>query len=634
MKEKEKRFEQAASAVAALLVAFAGFMLWRSGKAPSVPRAREVRVAWRCAEPDGPCRVVSDVERCTTCHDPSAHPKRVVLIDAHADIGCVACHGGDGYALEKKSAHDGKGDEQARCAACHTETTAALASPAKAAWARFTSAPEPALARDATDYAPDLTQGRALFRSMRCGACHVTRPLVAARADVDAHDVSPPATPLDVLAARSTPSQLAAALEKHAPNDLGLDATARAAVAAHLASIESSDASTPLPHRASVPGSSADEGKILWGKLACVACHDALHIDISNVAERRTADWIAWYLANPPRANPSSRMPTLRLSSREASSLAQHLVRAKPTFEAPPSTRHDGEAIVRDGHCAACHAAKLEPQRPLDASKPLVDHAGYHFDGAARRALETYLKSRHPVRVRPDFRVPPRTGEEAFASLGCAGCHALDDPNDKHAGPSLFGEGLRVQPQWLFEFLRAPQRHAVRPPFHPEWAYRELVPAEHATPRMPTFALDESTATALVRFFVDRDSASYPYAAAPQPQLAGDALTTAIADVTHKDRGACLGCHTIAPPDVARARESEGKLAPPLSLAHDRLRASWIEACILQPSTWVSGMPALERPREEIVHVRDLVLLLRDRTVLPPAGAEGQIPALGLGDLY
>ena len=33
------------------------------------------------------------------------------------------------------------------------------------------------------------------------------------------------------------------------------------------------------------------------------------------------------------------------------------------------------------------------------------------------------------------------------------------------------------------------------------------------------------------------------------------------------------------------------------------------------------------------VRVRDLVMLLRERTVLPPAGAETQIPALGLGDL-
>jgi cytochrome c2 len=619
-----KRFEQAATAVAALLVAFAGFTLWRSGKAPSLPHAREVRVAWRCAEAEGPCKIVSDLERCTTCHEPDAHPKRAVLIDAHADVGCVACHGGDGYALEKKAAHDGISDEQSRCAACHTETTAASASPAKAAWARFTSTSVPAVTGDATDYAPDLTRGRALFSSLRCGACHVTRQA----------DESPPATPLDVLSARSTPAELAAALDKHAPTNLALDAAARATVAQHLAAMESTDAFTALPHRASVPGSSADEGKILEGKLACAACHEALHVDISNIGERRTQDWVAWYLADPARANPSSRMPNLRLSAREASSLAQHLVRSKAAIEAPSSKKNDGDAILANGKCAACHAAKLTPTRALDATKPLVDHAGYHFDEATKRALSTYVKSQRAVRVRPDLRVPPRAGETAFASLGCSGCHALDDPSTKLAGPSLFGEGLRVQPQWLFDFLRAPQRHPVRPPFHPEWAYRELVPAEHATPRMPTFALTEAEATALVRFFVDRDGASYPYAAAPRPELAGESLASAIADVTHKDRGACLTCHTIAPPDVARARESEGKLAPPLALAHDRLRPAWIEACILQPSVWVTDMPALERPRDQIDHVRDLVLLLRDRTVLPPAGAEGLVPALGLGDLY
>jgi hypothetical protein len=150
---------------------------------------------------------------------------------------------------------------------------------------------------------------------------------------------------------------------------------------------------------------------------------------------------------------------------------------------------------------------------------------------------------------------------------------------------------------------------------------------------MPTFVLDERDATELVRFFTARDGASFPYAATPHVMLGGDALTTAIGDLTHKDRGACTSCHTVAIPDVARAREDSDKLAPPLALAHDRLRPEWIEACMMQPEAWVAGMPAFARPLDSIDRVRDLVMLLRDRTQLPPAGAEGNIPALGLGDL-
>ncbi len=182
-------------------------------------------------------------------------------------------------------------------------------------------------------------------------------------------------------------------------------------------------------------------------------------------------------------------------------------------------------------------------------------------------------------------------------------------------------------PQWLFDFLRAPDRHPVRPPLHPEWAYRDLVPAERVARRMPTFVLGERDLASLVRFFADRDGASFPYAASPDAALVGDALTSAIADVTHKDRGGCMSCHTIGIPDVTRAREDGEKLAPPLALAHDRLRPEWIEACLVQPESWVARMPPFARPLSEIDRVRDLLLLLRERTVLPAPGAEGLVPA-------
>jgi hypothetical protein len=186
----------------------------------------------------------------------------------------------------------------------------------------------------------------------------------------------------------------------------------------------------------------------------------------------------------------------------------------------------------------------------------------------------------------------------------------------------------------LFEYLRAPERHPVRPPFHPEWAFRDLVPADRVAVRMPTYALDEARTTSLVRFFSDRDHAPYPFSAASTVghDFSGDALTSAIADYTHKDRGACSSCHTVAIPDVARAQQDLDKLAPPLALAHDRLRPDWIDECILQAPKWVTGMPAFGKP-EQAARLRDLVLLLRERTVLPPAGSEGSVPALGLGDL-
>lgn len=577
------------------------------------------------------------------------HSHASTLVTGHAELGCVACHGGDGGAVAKAAAHVGLAPlgpaVEARCATCHEETAPVAPAPAKLAWAKWIAGRDSTTATPIAtplpvdvDLAPSLTAGRALFRSLRCGACH------------EARDVSPLSTPLEVLALRGSSAQLARAIVDHARTgvDLGLDESRATAVATHLRSIETPDAATQVVHRASVPGSSAEEGRTLYEKLACATCHET-RIKLAPLLASRTPDWVAYFLADPAHANPASTMPSFRLSRREAASLAQLLAKPYALHEPPPDAsnsahKKEGEAIIATSKCGSCHGQATARSGPTLARYgethnlaaieiELTTHAGYRLDEPARRALTAYVLSQRVVDVRPDVRVHADAGAALFASLGCNACHGLDDLA-VHAGPSLFGEGLRVRPQWLFDFLRAPDRHPVRPALHPEWAYRELVPADRVTARMPTYALTAEMTTSLVRFFTSRDDASFPYDAPPTVTLTGDALTSAIGDLTHKDRGACMTCHTLAQPDVARAREEGDKLAPPLALAHDRLRAAWIEACILQPQVWVTGMPPFARPLADGTRARDLVLLLRDRTVLPAPGAEGTVPALGLGDVF
>lgn len=703
---KPARFELVVSATAAILLSFAGYSLWRTGSQEpewsswqrawstltdeaGAPKIRETTVAWRCAPGDGgACNPSSETERCTTCHlgstDPRGtadaprvlreHPNRGTLIDHHAELGCVACHGGDGLALERAPAHEGLATlenaavptVEARCALCHDDMRPGLTSSARGAWARWlerregkTPAAEAVEKPTPPNLASSLTLGRALYRSLRCAGCH-------------GGDDDSPATPLDTLGLRSTAAELATSLASHAARSgfvLSLDEESTLSVVARLRSIEASDAATSLQHRASVPGSSAAEGRVLVSALGCAACHEVgapraddglLHIDLVPIVATRTPDWIAYYLADPHRANAAATMPSLRLSPREAASIAQHLVPTSPPHSDAPGSGVEvacpvngkpvnmtreacGEAIITASKCAACHTSKRDGVLSAPSlarygdehdgaatSTTLASHRGYHFDADATRALAVYLASRRGTRVREDLRVPAKKGVVIYTALGCRGCHGQ---GDEVAGLSLFGEGLRVRPQWLFEFLRAPDRHPVRPALHPEWAYRDLIPAERATRRMPTFTLAEGELTSLVRFFAERDGATFPYSSGREPVLVGDALTSAIADVTHKDRGGCMACHTVGVPDVARAREDGEKLAPPLAFAHDRLRPEWIEACLVEPEDWVTRMPAFARPLPEIDRVRDLVLLLRERTVLPGGGSEGLVPPLGLGDL-
>jgi mono/diheme cytochrome c family protein len=609
-----RRFEALASLVAAVLLALAGSVLWRQAPPEPAP-ATPVTVAWRCAPGSSPCVVVAEAERCTRCHD-APHAKIDKGVVGHETLGCVVCHGGDGAATARGAAHVGllSGGVEARCALCHVDTIVS----------------KPAHAR-ATYQADALARGRMFFRDYRCGACHVAR------------DGSPSATPLETLGLRGTTSQIVAGLETHGAFpvlDLHLDAAARQSVAARLRGLETPEAATALLHRANVPGSSAEEGKTLYANLGCSPCHDDFHMKLDDIVRRRTADWLAYDLANPRMANAASTMPSFHLSAREASSLALHLVGQPPADAPTHGDAKEGEALMKAAHCDACHAAKLAPQGPSlmgygdthdDATVMalLANHRGYALSESRRHDLATYVVSHVSTTVRPDLRVPAHEGEQLYGDLVCGGCHKLDDTD----ALSLHGEGSRVRPQWLFEFLRAPDKHRVRPAYHPELAYRDLVPAERVTRRMPVYDLDDAQITSVVRFFTERDGASYPYASASPPELTGEALTGAIGDLTRKDRGACLSCHTVTWPDPATAREQGERLAPPLALAHERLRPEWVDAVITQPDRWVHGMPAFDRPAPEVARLRDLVFLLRDRTVLPPAGAEGTVPALGLGNL-
>jgi len=101
---------------------------------------REIQRAQGKQPPGGPGVVEIEaplgVERCLTCHhDLAAAPDaaHAALLDQHPPLftGCVACHGGDGRALEPSRAHARSGPERldqaewipARCAICHPPGT-------------------------------------------------------------------------------------------------------------------------------------------------------------------------------------------------------------------------------------------------------------------------------------------------------------------------------------------------------------------------------------------------------------------------------------------------------------------------------------------------------------------------------
>jgi cytochrome c1 len=127
--------------------------------------------------------------------------------------------------------------------------------------------------------------------------------------------------------------------------------------------------------------------------------------------------------------------------------------------------------------------------------------------------------------------------------------------------PVLRGEGAKVQPDWLFDFLIAP--YIVR---------------THVNVRMPTFGLTPEQSTALVRWFAARADQPWPFEldddSVVQPELldAGEAAF---------DKNQCNSCHPAG--GVNPSNPDMSNWGPDLSIAAERLKNDWIHEWLKDP---------------------------------------------------
>ncbi len=140
------------------------------------------------------------------------------------------------------------------------------------------------------------------------------------------------------------------------------------------------------------------------------------------------------------------------------------------------------------------------------------------------------------------------------------------DESGKFAPPFLGDLGERVQPDWLYRFLKSP-----------DWEYsrRGGQPIRPKVPlKMPTFGFTDAQAADLVRYFALTAEATYPFAeeaSSPAPQ---DLRATG--QLIVKEGLDCRGCHEL---DGA----TKEALGPSLDHLAGRLRRDWTRRYIQFP---------------------------------------------------
>jgi cbb3-type cytochrome oxidase cytochrome c subunit len=239
------------------------------------------------------------------------------------------------------------------------------------------------------------------------------------------------------------------------------------------------------------------------------------------------------------------RMPQFGFTDEEAQAITivlQGLTREKMPLEsvrrlaARDQAVEEGRKIVRDFNCQGCH---------------ILDGSGGAIRESIARNLMAEGKSEDEARtLAPSF-----------------------------APPILEGEGSKVQPDWLFRFLKGPT--PIRP-----WLQV----------RMPTFGLSDQQANTLVHHFAARDRRDFPFQTLDQQPPAGGELQAAL-KMFGPDYFNCWNCHQKGAQKPPGPPEG---WAPDLMLAHERLNPDWIARWIENPQKLMPGtrMPTFYDPED------------------------------------
>ncbi len=165
--------------------------------------------------------------------------------------------------------------------------------------------------------------------------------------------------------------------------------------------------------------------------------------------------------------------------------------------------------------------------------------------------------------------------------------------------PPLFGEGVKVQTEWLYRFLREPDQ------------IRYLKTGI----RMPKFNMSSDEARILANYFAAADGAIYPYEAIPQSDQEYLAEMQDLFSTNHAERASehsylqeswqmlsttlCIKCHSVGgrefATDPGKPNDPNVTHAPNLERVNSRLRPDWLSVWVSNPK-WITPYTAMPIP--------------------------------------
>lgn len=571
------------------------------------------------------------VDRCESCHDPAKHSGTALTNHPIERFGCTPCHGGQGLATDKRSAHEAQPDwerplfsnaeREAACGTCHADAPTGL---------------------------DRLARGRRAIAERGCSGCH------------EVPGVGPPdfAPALDGLAAKVGPAWVRAWLidpkplnEAHRMPRFSLDPDQVEALVAFLLS-------TPKPTLDALEGEGdAERGREAVATRRCATCHlvggrgGTLGPSLDAAGAKLDPTWLYNYLRDVHRLRPTSRMPGFKLPAAEAADIVAYAKEELVPDEAElPWAKHAGpvdeklaprgkELFVELG-CRGCHelqglpfsrasvsltvfgdrrATELFPASsgprltdvPSWVAKKVLEPRAFEVAGAQRAVMPAFampaeeaeaigiaIGALKPERVpapwkrgaeRGKARLPTGETLRLVDRYRCLVCHRVGDTGGDVSKVPLDGVASRLARPWLDEFLRSP-----------------LTVRMEQAERMPVLGIEPAEATRLANWLESSladERIGEPPAPTDEEAARGKGL--------YRKHG-CAGCHVA---------EGEGEIkAPVLDGANRRLKFAYVLALLEQGSKLApeGRHPAEVHPSKEARAMAAYVMSL------PPPATESE----------
>jgi len=222
-----------------------------------------------------------------------------------------------------------------------------------------------------------------------------------------------------------------------------------------------------------------DQGKKLIENLGCWGCHKMKGFEdlpkvgpnLTKLAEKTNPEWVARWLTNPRAFRHNTKMPRF--------------------FYLENFADRDGKALT-DTMIAGVTAYLFREKAP-EAPPGMVETNPGASKGIAFASMP--MQSAHGeggASARPAPKGDAARGQKLFESVGCQGCHVSDPSAERHVmdgwrnhGPNLVGLADKVNPDWLFAWLKDPK-------------------AYNPATRMPNLRLSDDEANDIAAFLLTR----------------------------------------------------------------------------------------------------------------------------------